>query len=83
MPWRSSWAQTIFNKLNIPDFKAEQGKAFLENVRSVSLQRYLDEWKADLVKIEAKNGNGQNKLRTYRVFKQQFGKEENVKINSD
>ena len=35
----------------------------------------VDEWKADLCRVDAKRGPGRNKLRTYATFKPEFGTE--------
>ena len=40
----------------------------------------VDNWKSDINRVNAKRGNGRNKLRMYRLLKQDFGTEKYLSI---
>ena len=52
----------------------------LRNVLRFIIQRYINQWTADINRENACMGNGENKLRFYRTFKQVFYVESYCKI---
>ena len=52
----------------------------LRNVLPFITQRYISQWTADINRENARTGNGGNKLRFYRTFKQVFNVESYCKI---
>ena len=54
-------------------------RSTIANVNQMFHEKLLQEWKNDLNRIESRqHGNGRNKLRTYRLFKSEFGVESYV-----
>ena len=50
-------------------------------VHDYDMQEFLTEWNEDLMRVNARRGNGGNKLRTYRKFKQVFETETYIKTS--
>ncbi len=47
-------------------------KSILADLQVVLSEHYEVQWYAKLTQVEARNGQGKNKLRTYRLFKNDF-----------
>ena len=54
--------------------------SYLSDVRTVLLKRHVDQWHNDLRRVNGVNGNGRNKLRTYRLFKDHYQIENNCRL---
>ena len=46
-----------------------------DSVCSYLQGQFVNEWNRDIKRISARRGNGRNKLRTYRMFKETYGTE--------
>ena len=56
---------------NVADIKSEVYYVHVKKDLVDKLAKYIEnEWLTDINRLEGKNGQGQNKLRTYRMFKQ-------------
>jgi len=53
----------------------------LDNISKAILDVHLIEWNNDINRISGRNGNGRNKLRTYRIFKDTYQVERYCKMN--
>ena len=60
----------VLHKLSVAD--QEEQLDFVQLVSTASSELCTDDWRKNLEKVEAKRGNGLNKLRTYRLFKNQY-----------
>ena len=52
-----------------------------DQVAEFLLSRFKSEWSADINRVNARNGNGRNKLRPYRQYKQEFKSETSLKCS--
>ena len=56
-------------------------KKLLEQLTYILMELHTSQWFNDLQKVTSVNGNGRNKLRTYRTFKDTYDVEHYCKIN--
>ncbi len=69
--WYGCLLDNIFSKFDL--LQLLPSPDILMNLTSANLvEYYIDSWSSDLQKIQAKHGKGENKLRTYRSFKEEF-----------
>ena len=52
-----------------------------DQVAEFLFSRFKSEWSADINRMNVRNGNGRNKLRTYRQYKQEFKSEAYLKCS--
>ena len=52
-----------------------------DQVAEFVFSRFKSEWSADKNRMNARNGNGRNKLRTYKQYKQEFKSETYLKCS--
>ena len=81
-----NWAFTVIKEftqlnINISINTTITHKMFVSKVKEKTSAICIKEWKLDLERNNAKNGEGGNKLRTYRSFKHNYSMEEYVKYN--
>ena len=57
----------------------EEQLDFVQLVSTAANELCIDDWRKNLEKVEAKRGNGLNKLRTYRLLKNQYAPDMYVK----
>ena len=74
-----NWAyktETFFNKLNMEHLLSNQWttniKSVIDDMNMVLFEHYEVEWAKSLNREEAIRGNGRNKLRTYRLLKNEY-----------
>ena len=64
---------------NLLDFDVEHSKCDINVLKERLMLNFVKSWENDVNRIDAKKGGGQNKLRTYRLFKQEYGVEDYVR----
>ena len=71
-----NWNFCIYNKLEKIGVERQLDtlsvREMISIVHDYDMQEFLTEWNEDLMRVNARRGNGGNKLRTYRKFKQVF-----------
>ncbi len=71
--------QAIFNKLGCREYCAcnmpMNKRNMIQKVSSLSLEAYVNKWSDSINTQAGVRGNGKNKLRTYRLFKNTFNTE--------
>lgn len=56
-------------------------KKLLENITNVLMEMHIEQWNIELQRVAGVSGNGRNKLRTYRTFKNIYHVEKYCKDN--
>ena len=68
-----AYAGSIGNRAYIQRYIQDSVCSYLQG-------QFVNEWNRDIERISARRGNGRNKLRTYRMFKETYGTEKYVSI---
>ena len=80
-----NWNFCIYNKLEKIGVERQLDtlsvREMISIVHDYDMQEFLTEWNEDLMRVNDRRGNGGNKLRPYRKFKQVFETETYIKTS--
>ena len=68
----------MVTSLNIITDNEPQNNSLQDEVSDAARQQFLHDWEMKLNRVHAKRGHGLNKLRTYKLFKHEYGMESYV-----
>ena len=79
---KRNWNDTVHRKMNSLDLRQFTNPDFIigtkrcvKILREAQMRVYINQWRNTLNRQSAKHGTGQNKLRTYRTFKDSYNVE--------